>query len=205
MSKVVSEIDRDQLVQQISDYWQKNKKQLLSTVLKIESDIDLAQDIVSLVAVEALSNLEKFRGDSSIGTYLSSIAHNLAVDSVRKATSRKNSAKVFYLHEISKDADEDSDNPFQEAYSATKATPEKHLESKQILKLVAEYLPTLAKKQPVAFKTWELHRLEGLSYDEIELEHGIPKKLAFLHVFRISESLEDFLKKKVRENQIFTD
>jgi len=205
MTKTVTEIDKAELLKEITEYWQKNKKQILSTVLKVESDFELANDIVSLVAVEALSNLDKFRGECSVGTYLTSIAHNLAVDSVRKATSRKNSAKVYYLHEMGSSDSEEGESPFEESYSAVKATPEKQLESKQMLKLVAEHLPTLAKKQPVAFKTWELHRLEGLTYDEIELEHGIPKKLAFLHVFRISEALEGYLKKKVRESKIFTD
>ena len=177
----------------VCKYLTEHRKQLLGVILRFESNIESAEDILSIVTVEALSGIESFDGVASVGAYLSRIAQRRAVDHVRTNVGRKSGAQVFYAHELGLAADNDGDGDTlvesaQEAL-VDSATPERQAEYRQLLDVVESHLPTLESKYPAAFRTWKLHRIDGLDYKEIEELTGTKASTAFLHVFRISEAL----------------
>lgn len=176
-----------------------HRKQLLSIITKFETDPETAEDLLSMVAVEALGSLKSFKGQSTVVTYLGAIARNLAINHVRKAVSRKNGAQVFYAHELASKEDEDGEGGtinWDETGVASLVTPEATLEWKEMLQLVDSALPQLERRHPAAFTVWKLHRIDGLDYKEIEAQTGTPPRIAFLHVHRIGEALKEMVEQK---------
>ena len=172
-------------------YLTQNRRQLLAMILRFESDHQAAEEILSITTVEALASLDKYKGDASVATYLCGIAQNQALTYLRKSVNRKTSAKIFYAHEIA-GVDEDGEPGSvedMESLTVDSRTPETQLEYRQLLRMVENFMPQLEERYPVAFKTWKLHRIDGLDYKEIEELTGTKPRVAFLHVFRISEAL----------------
>lgn len=188
--------------EEVCQYLTENRQRLLHLIRQFESDEATAEDILSIVTVDALSNLDKFKGQSSIGTYLGALAKNQAIDHVRKAVRRKQNAQVFYAHEIapapSSQTEGDADVSIEDNSGPSYATPEAQCESRELLLQVDELLPILAQRFPAAYPTWKLHRIDGLDYKEIEELTKTPARVAFLHVHRVGEALKELMAKKNR-------
>lgn len=190
--------------EEVCQYLTANRQKLLHLIRQFEADESTAEDILSIVTVDALSNLDKFKGDASLGTYLSALAKNQAIDHVRKAVRRKKNAQVFYAHEIAPtpsgatDSESDSEMSLEDGSAQTTATPEAQVEFRELLAKVDELLPLLAQRFPAAYPTWKLHRIDGLDYKEIEELTQTPARTAFLHVHRVGEALKELMAKKNR-------
>lgn len=74
-------INTSNLVSENADY-------LLAFAMKKISDRELAKDFVQDTFVSAISNIEKFKGDSALRTWLTSILNRKIIDYWRKAETR---------------------------------------------------------------------------------------------------------------------
>ena len=113
--------------------------------LKSEEDAyDAAQDVF----IKALDNIHKFRGDSSLSTWLYRITHNVCASMLRKQKVRK----AFGLETILPFA---RDRGF---------TPEQETENRDFEQRFAAILDDLPEKQR---ETFVLRYFDGLTYEEI--------------------------------------
>lgn len=164
------------------------KTMLLSVIMKVEKDPDVAKELLSVTAIQALAYAGKqFKGEASLSSYISAIAYNAACQHARKSVSRKKRAGIYYDHERITDPAmdpallvPDENVNVSEAYSV-----------KQQLKLAEKILANLERKYPDAYKTWEMYKIQELSYEEISETLGITNATARGHVHRISAALAE--------------
>mgnify|MGYP003336977480 CR=1 FL=1 len=161
---------------------------MLFRSMKVEKDPDVAKELLSVTAIQALAYAGKqFKGEASLSSYISAIAYNAACQHARKSVSRKKRAGIYYDHERATDpvmdpallVPDESVN-VSEAYSV-----------KQQLKLAEKILANLERKYPDAYKTWEMYKIQELSYEEISETLGITNATARGHVHRISAALAE--------------
>ncbi|MDX9791677.1 MAG: RNA polymerase sigma factor [Candidatus Kapaibacterium sp.] len=127
------------------------RKFVYATALRFTEDYDDADDIAQEVFIKALDSLHKFKGNSSIKTWLYRITVNLALNHKRK----RKFLNFFSLTESKVPNDEilvDSTNP------------EKLLENKEFEINLIELLSRLPEKQR---ETFALRYFDELSYEEI--------------------------------------
>ncbi|MGC4038533.1 MAG: RNA polymerase sigma factor [Chitinophagaceae bacterium] len=138
---------------------------LKSYILRITASTEDTEDIVQDTFIKASTKLQTFRGDSSLKTWIFTIASNLAKDNLR---ARKRWAEN--VTDISKAAALNSRQFFQEALYIAAASPQGHFEIKEhisfCLTCIAKSLPLeqqicLLLKEIYEFKVSELmHILE---------------------------------------------
>ncbi len=121
--------------------------------LGITRDPDLAADLVQDTFVRAVERADQFRGDSSLGSWLRRILHNLAVDRARRSK-----------HEVL--VDEVEENWQDDAYTVDPATVVERAATR-------EELEDALVRIPFPYRTAVLlHDVEGWKVREIaELEH----------------------------------
>ena len=77
-----------------------HKQQIAITVIGMLGAIPEAEDVVLEVFVRFFRNIENFKGEAKIATYLSRIAINLSLNELKR---RKRKWKVFYSGDYSED------------------------------------------------------------------------------------------------------
>jgi len=124
-----------------------------STVYRyLQSHAD-SDDAAQEVFIKALSNLSKFRSDSSLKTWLYRISSNVAKNALRKR-------KVMSIFKKNENSDlEDYDN-----MASGDLPPDLKFENKELEQKFSEVLATLPQKQR---ETFALRYFEELSYNEI--------------------------------------
>ncbi len=113
-----------------------------------------AEDLAQEVFFQVYKNARKFRGDSKVSTWIYRIAVNLCINRLRKEHRRRwlssfeASSGSGKLEQIPSNAD----------------SPESLLERRERQKILNRALGALPSNQRIAFT---LHRIEGLSHEEI--------------------------------------
>lgn len=114
-------------------------------------DYDDAEDLSQEVFIEVYLKLNKFREESSIGTWIYRIAVNKSLQFLRKRKAKKREViEVEYSDQLSNAIDFDH--------------PGVSLENKELARVLFHALDTLPEMQRVAFT---LHKVEFLSQQEI--------------------------------------
>lgn len=70
-------------VEQLTNEFELARQQLKSYILRITASVEDAEDIVQDTFIKASQKLDSFRGDSSVKTWIFTIASNLAKDNLR--------------------------------------------------------------------------------------------------------------------------
>ena len=169
----------------------RDRSLLMGVILKVENDVQLAEEILSTVAISALSQVGAPLHAASVRAYVKSIAHNEACSHVSRTTRRKNKLGIRYHHEDSYSA-EDSDFSDDEIAALTASdgmTPEREVEHRELLQRVLSTLDTIEKRRPRAAQTWKLYYLEDKDYEEIVELTGVSYGEARLHVLRVGEDI----------------
>jgi RNA polymerase sigma factor (sigma-70 family) len=177
----------------ICRYLTENRKKLLNIIQKYEADPQTAEDVLSVAAVHLMASSQGYQGAASVATYVTRVVKNQAVSHVRNQVRRKTVAQIYFAHEM---GGEDDDTALGTEEPVDERTPEQYAEHRQMLQRIEAVLPILQERFPTTFPTWKLYRLDGLDYPEIEARTGTPHRLAFLHVFRVGQALEQLLAKK---------
>ena len=106
--------------------FENNKGQLKSYLLRITASVADAEDITHDTYIKALDKLESFRGESSIKTWLFTIASNIAKDNLR--VQKRWTENVT---DISKEASLSNKDFFEEAMNIQANSPNAQFEAKE--------------------------------------------------------------------------
>ena len=137
--------------------------ELKSFILRITASVQDAEDIVQDTYLKASSKIDTFRGESSLKTWVFSIASNLAKDLLK---SKKRWTEN--VSDICKDAALDDPQFFQEAMHIRQTSPQGNFEIKEHIALcftcVSKSLPleqhlALLLKEVYGFKVKEIARI----------------------------------------------
>jgi RNA polymerase sigma factor (sigma-70 family) len=126
-----------------------------NTVVSIVQDEDMADDITQEVFIQAFQSIPSFNGDSTISTWLYRIAISKALDYERK---KKRKKRFAFVQRLFGDAGNEDNHP------ADFRHPGILLERKESAAGLFSALKKIPDTQRAAFT---LHKLEGLSYQEI--------------------------------------
>jgi len=130
--------DDDSFKQLITRY----ESRVASTVIGMLGKCPEAEDVGQETFIRFYNNLKNFRGDASIGTYLTRIAINLSINELKK---RQRKSKIFFRNLSDDDfdvVDEKGQNPFddqKEIVQRAIQTLEPKFRSVVVLRLIDGY------------------------------------------------------------------
>ncbi len=156
----------------------KYQKFVFATVLRYLNNFDDAEDVTQEVFIKALNNLDKFRKESNIKTWLYRISVNQSINFKRK----KSIFSVFKRQSIDsvREMSNNSPNPLQ------------MLEGRE---LELKFLSSLARLPEKQRETFALKYFEGLTYDEISSVLGTSVGGLKANYFQAVKKLSEFLNK----------
>lgn len=149
-SEIIQEFINSKSDRAASAFVRKYQKFVYATALRYLNSHDDADDIAQEVFIKALNNLQNFRGESNVKTWLYRITVNLCSNALKKR-------KLVNLLTFS------SDDDFYEMTSKDE-TPSQSLESKEFEIKFNKILKSLPEKQR---ETFHLRYYDDLSYEEI--------------------------------------
>lgn len=158
----------------------KYQKFVYLTILRVVENSEEAKDLSQEVFIKAFESLPKFRGESSLKTWLYRIAFNMATNSLRKR-------KLKNFFSLSKD------ERFEEIKEDS-PNPEEHFTNIELEKHFMKALSKLPLKQR---ETFALRYFEDMPYNEISELLGVTTgalKANYFHaVKKLAAELEKFL------------
>lgn len=134
---------------------------ILNLAFKITGREDVARDLTQDIFLKVYQNLDSFRGQSQIYTWLYRIALNHIFNYLKK---EKRYRWIELLDTKIDEALEADDSEAKFSLHSSPVQPDKEIEKSQREKIVWAFILELPLKQRVPFI---LHRYEGLSYQEI--------------------------------------
>lgn len=151
-----------------------------ATVIGVLGNCPEAEDVGQETFIRFYKNLGKFRGESSIGTYLTRIAINLSLNELKR---RKRRSKLFFQR------------PLEEAYDIPDAKANSELnEDKEIVQQAIQKLES-------KFRTVVVLRLiDGYSTEETAEILNIPVGTVLSRLSRAQQKLKELLKPHMEMN-----
>ena len=159
-------------MQQIEKLYEQHKQELYTYLLWLTHDSAMAEDLLQETFVQAISSLEKFRGQSSVRTWLFSIARHLWMKYLRD---RK-----------------PTELPEEMLLTLSEDTIQQRFSDRQVLQRIEELL---LDRDERTRKIVTL-RTRGYSYAEIADQMGISENSARVLLFRIRSWLKERLEKE---------
>lgn len=156
----------------IENLYLEYKKDVFNYLLSLTHDPTLSEDLLSETFVKAIYSIGRFKGNSSIKTWLFGIARNLWLQNLRKYRVTLEYSDLLEVYV--------TDNIFENFYT------------KQIHERVDELLKT----KDIQVQKIVKMRVEGISYSEISDIIGISENSARVIDFRTKKWLKDMLKKE---------
>lgn len=167
----------------VKKYYQK----ILNFIFPFLGDKELAQDLSQECFIKLFQNIESFRGESRLDTYIYSIAKNLCFQYHRKTKVEKSFGLDSDLNEIKDEG--------KEVLSDTASNPLEAIINKETLSLVSKSIRSLPLEQRVVFI---LSERQNLSYAEIakilKCPVGTVASRKWQAVKSLKEKLENVLK-----------
>jgi RNA polymerase sigma-70 factor, ECF subfamily len=160
---------------------EKYQAKLRNVAYGITLDIEESADIIQDVFLKAYMGIEKFKGESSLYTWLRRITINESLNWVRKWKRR------FRWQHQSLDREDGSSLDLE----SNEAGPESVMSNRQVAGILKEGLDKLPEK---ARAVLVLKEVEGLSYEEIGDALGINKGTVSSRIFYAREKLREYLK-----------
>lgn len=159
----------------------KYQAKLRNVAYGITLDVEESADIIQDVFLKAYMGIDKFKGESSLYTWLRRITINESLNWVRKWKRR-----FRWQHQPLEREDGSSLN-----LESNDAGPENVMSSKQTAEILKEGLDKLPEK---ARAVLVLKEVEGLSYEEIGDALEINKGTVSSRIFYAREKLREYLK-----------
>lgn len=133
-----------------------HQKKIYNIVFRMINNEEDAKDLTQDILVKAYKNMDKFRLDSSFGTWLYRIATNTCLDELRKR-------KKKYIEIPLTIDDAESDKPLKE-YAIDNKGPDVQVLKKERQRVISEAIKSLP---PDYRKVIVLRDIQGFSYEEI--------------------------------------
>jgi RNA polymerase sigma-70 factor (ECF subfamily) len=131
------------------------KNRVFNTILGMVQNTEDAEELAQDVFIKALQNVEKFKGQSQISTWLYRIAINTSLDHLKMRSRKK---RFAFMISLSGGTEENpAPNPPDFVH------PGLQLENKELAQTLFKAINQLAEKQKTALV---LTKIEGLSYEQ---------------------------------------
>ena len=155
------------------------QRPIASYVYRMVGDYDAALDLTQEVFIKVYNSLSRYRSEFKFSTWIYKIAHNTAIDHLRRHTVRDQIMTA------------DGDGPRSEiAIESRRLTPEQESEREERrleIESVVQSLPAAYRELIV------LRHSHDLSYDEIADVTGLPLGTVKNRLFRAREAMRDLL------------
>jgi RNA polymerase sigma-70 factor (ECF subfamily) len=143
------------------------------------SDYDSSLDVTQEVFIKVYNSLEKYSSDYKFSTWLYRIAHNAAIDHMRRSSPNQQSLET-----------ENADGTYQLQLESPSPTPEQDQERSEWRAEIGSVVKCL----PSAYRDLILLRhSRDLSYDEIAEVTGLPLGTVKNRLFRAREMMREIL------------
>lgn len=154
--------------------YEEYKQDVFKYLVSLTHDTSLSEDLVSETFLGALKSLHKFKGESSIKTWLFSIARNKWYEYLRKEKSNISIDDLAYNYILS----------------------ESDLDDVLIKKELYNKIINLLKSEPPRTEDIILMRIKGYSYFEIGKKHNISESSARVIDYRAKKKIKEILIKE---------
>lgn len=148
------------------------KDDIFKYLFSLTYDPNLSEDLLSETFIRAIKSMGRFKGDSSIKTWLFSIARYSWYDYLRN---------------------ENKEIPF---YDLINLYLNENIEKETVNKEVAERIIELLKKEDERNRDIVIMRINGYSYYDIGVKHKISENSARVINFRTKNKIKDILEKE---------
>lgn len=147
---------------------------MVSRIVLEEADV---KDVCQEVFIKVYLNLDKFKFDSKLSTWIATIAYRYALNHLKK---KKRVSFSDISDEVIIDYTQPEDTPLQKLQRDEKK----------------EYIHKMVNSLPVQYRTViTLYHLNDFSYEEIAKITGMPDGTVKSYLFRARKILKDLLKK----------
>ncbi len=155
------------------------QRPITAYVFRMLSDYDAALDVSQEVFIKLYNSLDKYSSDYKFSTWLYRIAHNAAIDHMRR-----NSANLQSIET------ENADGTYQLQIESPLPSPEQDRERSEW----RTEIESVVKCLPAAYRDLILLRhSQDLSYDEIASVTGLPLGTVKNRLFRAREMMREIL------------
>ena len=158
----------------IKKIYEEYKKDVFVYLVSLTNDTCLSEDLVSETFLSAIKSIHRFKGESSIKTWLFSIARNKWYEYLRKEKLTASLNDLTYHYIVS----------------------ELDLEEKLIQKDISNKILYLLEKEPERTRNIVLMRIEGYSYLEIAQKYEISESSARVIDYRAKKKIKETLIKE---------
>jgi RNA polymerase sigma-70 factor (ECF subfamily) len=166
------------------------KNRVYNTILGMVQNAEDAEELAQDVFVKAIQNAAKFKGDSTVGTWLYRIAVNTSLDHIKM---KKRKKRFAFWVSINDDSD---DKPSIDI--ADFVHPGVQMENKESAKALFAAINRLPEKQKTALV---LNKVEGLSYEQtakvMETSLASIESLLFRAKQNLKKLLENYYKNEL--------
>ncbi len=153
------------------------QRPIVSYVYRMLNDYDSSLDVTQEVFIKVYNSLERYSSEYKFSTWLYRIAHNAAIDHIRR-----NSKKLQSLET------ENQDGTYELQLESPRPTPEKERENSEWraeIESVVKCLPTVYRELII------LRHAKDLSYGEIAEISGLPLGTVKNRLFRAREMMRE--------------
>lgn len=155
------------------------QRPIASYVYRMVGDYDAALDLTQEVFIKVYNSLARYRSEFKFSTWIYKIAHNAAIDHLRRYSVRGQLLS----------AESDGTRP-EIAIESRRLTPEQESEREERRSEIESVVQTL----PAAYRELiVLRHSHDLSYDEIAEVTGLPLGTVKNRLFRAREAMRDLL------------
>jgi len=155
------------------------QRPITNYVYRMLSDYDASLDVTQEVFIKVYNSLARYSSDYKFSTWLYRIAHNAAIDYMRRNSVSQQSIEA-----------ENADGTYQLQIESPRPNPEQERERSEWraeIESVVKCLPTVYRELIL------LRHAQDLSYDEIADVTGLPLGTVKNRLFRAREAMRDHL------------
>ena len=153
------------------------QRPIINYVYRMLNDYEGALDVTQEVFIKVYNSLDRYSSDYKFSTWLYRIAHNAAIDHIRRSPSNQQSLET-----------ENADGTYQLQIECPKPTPEQDRERSEWRTEIDAVVNCL----PAAYRDLILLRhSRDLSYDEIAEVTGLPLGTVKNRLFRAREMMRE--------------
>jgi RNA polymerase sigma-70 factor (ECF subfamily) len=158
------------------------QRPITNYVFRMLNDYDSSLDVTQEVFIKVYNSLEKYSSEYKFSTWLYRIAHNAAIDHIRRRSNNEQSLET-----------ENSDGAYQLQIESPQPTPEQDRERSEWrteIESVVKCLPSVYRELIL------LRHAQDLSYDEIAEVTNLPLGTVKNRLFRAREMMREIFIKR---------